>query len=136
MGIAKLVRELHDEVHAETTAAVTEKWKRTRNLQVISDRTNELRLQNKTRVAFKTALNMGMPHILREAVRQAKKVHEVEEGEEQAEIAERVHRMITKPNSGVDTSQVVDKIEFFAGHQQSWTVAPKIYKPLVFFSSF
>jgi hypothetical protein len=133
--VTRLVRELHDEVHAETTAAVTEHWKRTRNLQVISDKTNELRLQNKTRVTFKTALNKRMPQILREAVRQAKKVHEVEEGEEQAEIATRVHQMITKPNSGVDTNQVVDKIEFFAGHQQSWTTAPKIYKPLVYFSS-
>ena len=100
---------------------------------MISDKTNELRLKNKTRVTFKTALNKRMPHILREAVRHAKQVHEVDQGEEQAEIATQVHMMITKPNTGVDLNKIVDKIELFDGHLQSSTTAPKIYKPLVYF---
>ena len=83
---------------------------------MISDKTNELRLKNKTRVTFKTALNKRMPHILREAVRHAKQVHEVDQGEEQAEIATQVHMMITKPNTGVDLNKIVDKIELFDGH--------------------
>lgn len=131
--VNRLVRQLHDKLHAETTAALTEHWRRTRNLQVISDKTNELRLKNKTRVTFKTALNKRMPHILREAVRHAKQVHEVDQGEEQAEIATQVHMMITKPNTGVDLNKIVDKIELFDGHLQSSTTAPKIYKPLVYF---
>lgn len=132
-ALKRMVTELRDDVQDEAAYLQKEHWDRNKNLQVISDSKNELRLANRKRVAFKKALNAGILDILRSAAREARTVHEPEEDEEQAASAARVHRMITKPNSGVDAAQVVTKIEAFNEHLYSSTLPVNLTRPLVRF---
>lgn len=114
-----LAAALHEEINMDVHTSEHERWRRMRHLQVIDDARNEVRLQNTQRMAFKKALAVQMPELIRRAVLAAMQVPEPEEDEEHAEMRSRLFGLLTKPSSGIDLNKEVKRIPAFRPHYTS-----------------